>query len=365
LGFKKIAIVGLGLIGGSLAYAFRKRQVVEYIIGIDDEPVIEKALSIKLINQGCCREEINRGIRDVDLIFLATPIKAILALLPTIAESVKSGSLVTDVGSTKSKIVTAAAECLPKGVYFLGGHPMTGSEKRGLEHADPFLFENTIYVLTEANPIPKNIVEKFVEIIEAIGAKTILLPAKLHDEIAAVVSHLPQMIAVTLMKYASELNQENNAYLRLAAGGFRDMTRVASSPYDIWADICKTNKENIKAAIDQFIEELQSIKNLLSDSKLEGLFDEAARNRLSIPQDTRGFLRPHFDLSIMVEDKPGMIAAISTILAKENINIKDIEVLKVREGEAGTLRLAFETEQDRDQAINSLMKNEFQVSKRN
>jgi prephenate dehydrogenase len=364
LSLKNITIVGLGLIGGSLAAAFKRKKIASQLIGIDHKPVVEKALKCKLIQAGFGREELRQGIREADLIILATPIKAILALTPIIAEVAKPGALVTDVGSTKEEIVNTTMAHLPKDVYFLGGHPMTGSEKKGLKSADPFLFENAIYVLTKTPNVPNELVEAFVEMIEAIGSKVLFLSPKLHDEIAAVVSHLPQMLAVTLMHYASKLNKRNAAFLKLAAGGFRDMTRVASSPYELWADICKTNSENIKSAIDQFISELTVIKNLISDSKLESIFNEAAQSRLSIPRDTRGFLRPHFDLSVVVEDKPGMIAAISTPLAEQNINIKDIEVLKVREGDAGTLRLAFESEEEREQTLQLLVKKGFLVTKR-
>lgn len=364
MSFDKIAIVGLGLIGGSLAAAFRRKKVSDTIIGIDYESVINKALNLNLIDKGYGKDLRDEGLRKVDLIILATPIKTILKLLPKLGEQVRPGTLITDVGSTKEKIVNMAASSLPQGVYFLGGHPMTGSEKRGLENNDPFLFENAVYVLTESNLVPNELIEEFVEIIECIGAKVIVLPSKFHDELAAVVSHLPQILAVTLMHYASKLNRKHAVYLKLAAGGFQDMTRVASSPYEIWADICKSNSENIKSAIDQFIAELKSTKHLISNSKLESIFNEAAQNRLSIPKDTRGFLRPHFDISIVVEDKPGMIAAISTPLARENINIKDIEVLKVREGDAGTLRLAFENELEREEAMQLLKKNGFQVAKR-
>lgn len=349
--------------GGSLAAAFKRKKIESHLIGIDYKYIVEKALNRKLINEGYRLEDFKKGIYDADLVILSTPIEAILALLSTIAAIVKPGTLITDVGSTKEKIVKTADKCLPQGIYFLGGHPMTGSEKKGLENVDPFLFENAVYVLTNVNSVPNELMEKFIKLIEALGAKVIFLPAKLHDEIAAVVSHLPQILAITLMKYAANLNKSNSVYLKLAAGGFRDMTRVASSPYEMWADICRTNEDNIKKAINQFIEELQIIRGLLSKPELELIFNESARNRLSIPKDTRGFLRPHFDISVVVEDKPGMIAAISTILARENINIKDIEVLKVREGEAGTLRLAFESEPDRKHAIKLLVKNGFEASK--
>lgn len=240
---------------------------------------------------------------------------------------------------------------------------MAGSEKTGLDHIDPFLFENAIYVLTN-HSASDDLVKKYVGIIEIIGASVLFLTPAEHDEIAAVVSHLPQMLAVTLMNYAAKRNNNNPAYLKLAAGGFRDMTRIASSPFDVWADICKTNAENIEFAIEQLMTDLSASKNLLTENRqLQSFFETAARNRLSIPKDSRGFLRPQFDISVIIEDKPGMIASIAAILADEEINIKDIEILKMREGDAGTMRLAFQNETDREAALKLLAQKSFEVAK--
>ena len=158
------------------------------------------------------------------------------------------------------------------------------------------------------------------------------------------------------------MNEDNSAYLKLAAGGFRDMTRIASSPYSMWADIFQTNEKNVVEAIDSFVEQLEISKRLLLDRKLEPTFEKAARSRLAVPKDTRGFLKRHYDLSVVVEDKPGVIAAIANVMAARDLNIKDIEVLKVREGDAGTLRLALESEADRAAAHALLNESGFQAS---
>ncbi len=362
--FEKAVIIGLGLIGGSLAAAFKRKGVLENIIGVDSEFVIRKAKETKLINKGFEKHKLQEAVKDADLIILATPINQILKHLTLLPQFVKPGALITDVGSTKRAIVATAGEHLPSNVYFLGGHPMAGSEKTGLDHIDPFLFENAIYVLTN-HSASDDLVKKYVRIIEIIGASVLFLTPAEHDEIAAVVSHLPQMLAVTLMNYAAKRNNNNPAYLKLAAGGFRDMTRIASSPFDVWADICKTNAENIEFAIEQLMTDLSASKNLLTENRqLQSFFETAARNRLSIPKDSRGFLRPQFDISVIIEDKPGMIASIAAILADEEINIKDIEILKMREGDAGTMRLAFQNETDREAALKLLAQKSFQVAKR-
>jgi len=364
ISFENAVIVGLGLIGGSLAAAFKRKGVLENIIGVDSKFLITKAKEKKLINKGFEKHKLQEAVKDADLIILATPINQILKHLTLLPQFVKPGALITDVGSTKRAIVETAREHLPSNVYFLGGHPMTGSEKTGLDHIDPFLFENAIYVLTN-HSASGDLLKKYIRIIELIGARVLFLTPMEHDEIAAVVSHLPQMLAVTLMNYAAKRNINNPAYLKLAAGGFRDMTRIASSPFHVWADICKTNAENIEFAIEQLITDLSASKNLLTENRqLRSFFETAARNRLSIPKDSRGFLRPQFDISVIIEDKPGVIASIAAILADEEINIKDIEILKMREGDAGTMRLAFQNETDREAALKLLAQKSFEVAKR-
>jgi len=232
---------------------------------------------------------------------------------------------------------------------------MAGSEKSGYSAADPFLFENCFYVLTPTVKTPLDQVSAFSHILEKIGAKVLFLDAAVHDQIAASVSHLPQILAVSLVNLVGSFQKENQYYLKMAAGGFRDMTRIASSPFSIWEDICESNKENILKLIDQYISELRLMQQFFQndDIQIHGLskyFDTAARTRLSIPHDTKGFLKPLFDLTVVVRDEPGVIAQISTACYQAGLNIRDIEVLKVRLWEGGTIRLAFESARDRVQA---------------
>ncbi|MCJ7812373.1 prephenate dehydrogenase/arogenate dehydrogenase family protein [bacterium] len=313
------------------------------------------------MDKGFERSQLEECLSISDLVFICTPISIIIEMLPRIAHAVRPGTLVTDVGSTKFKIVKEAKHYFIKNKYFLGGHPMAGNEGRGVEWADALLFENAVYVLTPSQKIPDSITNDFVNLIEQIGAKVLFLSPSIHDKVAAAVSHLPQLLAVTLVNVIaqSQHGKDNSLFLKLAAGGFRDMTRIASSPYDIWEDIIQTNQKNILQYIDLFIENLKTIKKKLAQESLSEVFQNAAHHRLSIPRDTKGFLRPHFDLSVGVEDKPGTIAVISTALARNKINIKDIEVLKIREGEAGTLRLSFETEETRQRAQEILKQTGF------
>jgi len=362
--FKRVLIVGVGLIGGSLGLALKRKGFKGTIIGVDDPVVLEQAKQRKVVDEAFPREQLETAAKNVNLIFLCTPIVEIIRLLQMLGKFVKPNTLITDVGSTKRKIVEAANIHLPADCDFIGGHPMAGSEARGVEAADAFLFENTTYVLTPSRPINEVTRKALGELLEMIGAKVLLLLPTLHDEIAAAVSHLPQMASVALMNLIANRQEESPYFLKMAAGGFRDMTRIASSPYSVWEPIRQTNADMIATFIDAYIIELQKVKDILLSPRLEGYFEKAARKRLSIPKDTKGFLRPQFDISVSVEDKPGVIAKIAIILSERNINIKDIEVLKVREDEGGTMRLSFSTEQDRKLAMDLLREKGFECRKR-
>jgi len=348
--FKRATIVGVGLIGGSLGMALKRKVPDLTVFGIDDDEILIEAQEIKAIDRGFTRDQMQTCIEQSELVFVCTPIYLITDLLPQIAKMVKPGTLVTDVGSTKDQIVQMGEKHFKDKIYFLGGHPMTGGEGNGIHHADPLLFENAVYVLTPVNHLPRTLIQKFGNLVEQIGSKVLFLTPSMHDKIAAAVSHIPQLLAVTLVNWVAAHQKDSSHFLKLAAGGFRDMTRIASSPYEIWKDVISTNQKEMMAFLDEFIDQLKKTKENLKNQDLSTDFKNAARNRLSIPSDTRGFLLPHYDLSVRVEDKPGEIAEMATILAKQKINIKDIEVLKVREGDAGVIRFSFETEEARKTA---------------
>ncbi|MBN1418846.1 MAG: prephenate dehydrogenase [Planctomycetes bacterium] len=341
-GYGRIAIAGVGLIGGSLALALRRKGLAREVIGVGRSETTGQALGLGLIDRALPYESLGEAARGADLVILATPIRRILELIEMLGRggALEPGTVVTDVGSTKRRILDAA-RILPAGVHFIGGHPMAGSEKTGPGAADPFLFQNAIYVLAPAPGVPGDDVGRLSRTLERIGARVVVIDAAEHDRLAAAVSHLPQLTAVALVRHAGALRSSAIDPLRLAAGGFRDMTRIASSPFSVWKDIIETNASEIRAALDGFIARLAALRDSLDAESLAAEFDAAAFTRSGIPRDMKGFMSPLSELLVVVEDKPGVIAGISNALAAEGINIKDIEVLKVREGEGGTLRLAF------------------------
>jgi prephenate dehydrogenase len=355
----RIAIVGVGLMGGSLGLAFKKHRPDLHITGYDRSDVLEQAVQRGAIDTAAAEPE--EAVAEADAVFLAVPLSKMPGLMETVAPHLKSDAILTDVGSVKSPILHQAKDVLPSRITYVGGHPMAGSEKGGIAHADAFLFENATYVLCPPSGMTAaeftSDYSAFVDLIRLTGARLLILSAERHDRIAAVVSHLPQLLAVTLMNYAAELNAEDDAFLRLAAGGFRDMTRIASSPFDIWRDIIAGNESHILDALAGFATTFQKMRNRVFAEELDELqdsFESARKVRDTIPKNTKGFLYPLADIYVYAEDEPGVLLTITRTLFEARLNIKDIELLKIREGTGGAFRLSFVDEASADAAIAAL-----------
>ena len=352
---QQVTIIGTGVMGGSFAKALKARIAAPpRLIGYDLPAVLHEALAHGLIDEA--RFQIEAAVRDADLVILAVPIRHILAHLAAIAPHLKSGAMVTDVGSVKAPIMAHAVSVLRPDNVFVGGHPMAGSEHSGPAHADAFLFENATYVICppEARHTRTPHVQGVIGLVEQLGARIMMLDAERHDRIAATISHLPQLIAVTMMNLASELNQQDDAFLRLAAGGFRDITRIASSSFPMWRDILATNEPAIQQAILQFRERLGSISNHLHEHALDNIeqaFYEARDVRNTIPKNTKGFLHPLSDVYVFAEDKPGFLYHLTKTIYDTGHNIKDLELLKIREGTGGAFRLSFASDDEADATI--------------
>jgi prephenate dehydrogenase len=282
--FKKITIIGVGLIGGSLGLALKEKKPNFKIVGIDKNEIIEKAIARGVIDEGTVNLE--EGIKEADIVIIATPVKTILDLLPRINPFLKKGCLVTDTGSTKGQIVERANKVLSKDVFFIGGHPMAGSEKCGIEEANPHLFHNKTYILSPTKKSNLIAIDKIFSLIKMINANRLILDPLEHDRIVSAVSHLPQIIAVSLINATGELalRGNNNTYFKAVGEGFKDMTRIASSPYKIWEDICETNQENILEMIQEFRNYLKVIEDKLKNnpSSLKEEFQKASQIRESI-----------------------------------------------------------------------------------
>jgi prephenate dehydrogenase len=358
--FARITIVGVGVIGGSLGLAIKKRFRSVVITGVDRPEVLQKALRRGAIDAAAPR--VASAVQNADLVLLATPISSILRLLPQVGRSVGPHTIVSDVGSVKREIVRSARRHFPRGT-FVGGHPMAGVELSGIEAAHPLLFENAVYVLTPATPRSPAGVRRFARFLEELGARVVTMDPKLHDEVVSVVSHVPQLTAVALTNVAGSRHRSSPEYLRLAAGGFRDLTRVASSRPEIWHDILSSNRDEIEHALDLLIRELRRYREALrmKGKPFARIFQEARATRGRIPQSMKGFLHPLEEVYVFVEDQPGMLAKLTVSLTRARINIKDLELMKIREGRGGTFRLAFESREVAAKAVTVLRKTGFEI----
>lgn len=365
---KTITIYSVGLLGGSIGLALKKSGYQGTIIGLSSPKAIEQSLELGCIDEGYGYDQLEKIIKRTDIIILCSPIEIILKTIKKLSKmELPKGLIITDVGSTKANITFEAKELLPPHVNFIAGHPMAGSEKSGPTAADPFLFQNAIYVLYPLENVPAEIFKEFSELLtKHLGCREIVIDPDTHDQIAATVSHVPHLLAVALVNTAELMEKKIAGTMELAAGGFRDMTRIASAPYKMWHDIFNTNKQKITTVLDICIEQLQDMKHRLKINALEEPFESAAETRSEISRGAgkKGFLSPLSEVLVITSDQPGMIAKISNLLANDNINIKDIEVLKVREGEGGTIRLAFENVEISQKAIYILNQNGFSARER-
>jgi prephenate dehydrogenase len=278
--FRRVAILGTGLIGGSFALALRKYAPDAVVIGWDKGHILRHALERGAIHEGF--EELSLAIAGADLIYVALPVGHTIELLPEIARVASPQVLVTDASSTKRSVCAAAAECLPaNGARFLGGHPMAGKEISGIAAADAELFRGSKYALirksgaenTEERRDPR--VAEFVALVEKVGAEPVWLDAETHDRAAAIVSHLPQLLAVALAGVVRDQTDETGLPVTLAGRGLRDALRLAGSPYSVWRDIILTNSDNLDCALGQLIQSLEQLRGNLRTRALEEEFAAA------------------------------------------------------------------------------------------
>src|SRR5208282_189609 len=278
--FRRVAIVGLGLLGGSWGLALKRSGFTGRIVGCARRAETrEEALSKGVIDEGFAN--VAETVHGADLVILATPVAVILDHLPRLQPHLSPQALITDVGSTKRRICERGAELYAQRPLFLGGHPMAGKERSGLENADARLFENARYVLTPAKPedLDDARVQSFGALVAAVGARPLTSDPATHDLAVAYLSHLPQLLSSGLASLIEEKHTDEDLFLELAASGFRDVTRLADSPYSVWRDICLTNTENIQMALDALIQKLESIRVHLGDRELEREFLAAHRLR--------------------------------------------------------------------------------------
>jgi prephenate dehydrogenase len=364
----RVSILGVGLMGGSLGLAWKKRRPELVLTGYDRPAVLEKARRRGAVDHAA--ETLEQAVAGAAVVVLAAPLAENAVLLPALAPLLPPGAVVTDVGSVKAAVVAQARSVLPAANPFVGGHPMAGAEQGGIDHADALLFENATWVLCPPEATPEAVfIQRFaslIDLVEATGARVLLMEAGRHDRIAALVSHLPQLVAVTLMNLAAARHAEDDGFLRLAAGGFRDLTRIAASPFPIWHDILRANTPEVVVALTRIIDALDQQRQDLHSGQvtaLEAAFIAARTTREAIPRNTKGFLHPLAEVFVYVEDQPGALLTMLQALLKAGLNLKDIELLKIREGTGGTFRLGFARVEEALHAQETLLQAGYSASR--
>ncbi len=269
--FRRIAILGTGLIGGSFALAARKKGAT--VTGYDRPDVLAEAARLAAIHHAAA--DVATAVQEAELVVVALPIGAALDILPIVARHAAPGALLTDVCSTKERICGAAKKLFTRPARFLGGHPMAGREAGGIAHADAELFRGAKYALITQPEDDDPRVQKFVQSLRAMGAEPVWMDAAAHDWAASIVSHLPQLAAVALAGVVRDETDETGLPLALAGAGLRDSLRLAGSPYGVWRDICHSNPENIRRALDRLITALDHLRNNLTTRELAAEFEAA------------------------------------------------------------------------------------------
>ena len=339
---KTIGFIGLGLIGGSIAKAIRKYHEDYRLLAYDqDRETLAAAVSSNMIDAVC--EEHDERFRSCDYIFLCAPVEFNVKYLEYFKDNIGPDTILTDVGSVKG-IIHKEVERLGMESRFIGGHPMAGSEKTGFEASSDRLIENAYYIITPTPLSNPDKVEEMRQLVTDTGAVSIVLDYDEHDYATAAISHLPHVIAYTLVNLVRTSDNPKGLMRQLAAGGFKDITRIASSSPDMWESICLENKDQLLKVINAYKSSLDDIAEAIcrdQGEKLHHFFEEAKDYRDSMPMKMKGSIEPAYEIYVDLIDESGAIATIATILASNRISIKNIGILHNREFQEGVLRIEF------------------------
>jgi prephenate dehydrogenase len=344
--------------GGSLSMALRHFVPGATVLGVDRDPGrLDEARALNVADE-FAEDASQLDPSEFEVVFLATPVSTIAPLVRQLASQASGGALLTDLGSVKQTIYADVAGNLPPGVEFIGGHPMTGSQLEGLEGADPHLYENAVYILTPDRGTDPDALAALRSILEGLGCLVQTMTPKVHDEAVSTISHLPYLLACSMVEVLQEKHgQDGGRAAPIAAGSFQGATRVASCPPHIFRDILQSNRVALRSDVERLMKSMQSYLDVLDEEggrELQERFREAQQFRRRLPGLRKGVLPNLPEAIIKAQDQPGFIGQVASLIGAAHINIRDIEVLHSREGEGGTLRVAFETQEDRRKALRIL-----------
>lgn len=361
----KIGFIGLGLIGGSIARAIRQYYPDSEIIAFDkSRETLALATQESVINVACT--SIDNNFSNCHYIFLCAPVSYNTAYLKQIKHYVTKDCILTDVGSVKTSIHEEII-ALDMEENFIGGHPMAGSEKSGFLNSKSMLIENAYFILTPSSTVSQDKVTAYSTFVESLKALPVILDYKEHDLITGTISHLPHIIASTLVNFVKDTDTKDELMKQLAAGGFKDITRIASSSPEMWEQICMTNHENIAKLLDKYIELLLEAKEMLLSEDGAGINDIFRRSgayRNSFNNNAVGLIKKEFFIYMDITDEAGAISEIASLLAGEKINIKNIGIVHNREFEGGVLQIAFYDKDTYNAALKVLAEKNYVIYKK-
>lgn len=344
--------IGLGLIGGSIAKALRHRLPDTKLIAYDTNfASLDLAKEEKVIDQICL--SIDGSFGNCDYIFLCAPVSCNAENLLTLKGILSPDTLLTDVGSVKTGIHEQINQAGLQS-QFIGGHPMAGSERFGYQNAKASLLENAYYILTPSEAVSSEKVDAYRTLVETIGAIPLVLSYEEHDYVTAAISHLPHVIAASLVNLVKSSDSKEGVMKMIAAGGFKDITRIASSSPEMWRQICLSNADNIAKLLRTYIQYLEVIADDIGGHKKDSLynfFDTARTYRESFISAPSGPIKTEYVFTVDIADKPGAIAAIASLLAMHDVSIKNIGINHNRELAEGALRIEFYDEDTLSRAV--------------
>ncbi len=406
---KRIALVGFGLLAGSIASALKQAKRPTVIRAVSSPATLARARELELADEFFEYAQVEEWSRDCDLILLCGPILHILKTIDALshvswvneklngANSIDAklngaACLVSDIGSTKVEICRAGSK-LPAPFKFVGSHPMAGSEKRTCEYNDPAIFENAYWFVCPPEGTAESVYAPLLELVKFLGASAVVFPPEHHDRTMAWVSHMPQMLSSTLAASIPDRLLSHN-YQHYAGRAFRDMTRIAASGWAMWHDIAVTNRDEtvralteVRDGVNATIEAMQKL-DVVKDGRpaggsfdatrgsvaggkcadrsdsLEEIFKAGNEGRASLFAPGRNAAAAFFEITVPLKDKPGALLSVLQPLAEEGLNIRDIELMKVRENVAGTLLIAFKTEDEAARAVKLLRYLGYEVKER-
>jgi prephenate dehydrogenase len=355
--FETIAIIGVGMIGGSIGLALRESGFRGQITGLDKKDILDEALAFGAIDRAV--GDLAEAVPLADLVVMATPVVETLKLLPTVLKTAQSGRIVTDTGGTKAEVCALASHTKNARGVFIGGHPLTGSARSGLANARAELFASAYYVLTPQEKTADYQLESLKWWVRRLGALPLVLDPTQHDRLVANISHLPLLVALALTEGAGDLARTHPVLYRLVLGDFREMTRMSESTYDAWEGLLYTNKEEILKAIASLRKSLKSYETQLKQDDLTESFRRAHSFRSRMMRHSFGLWDARCELIVTAPDRPGTFARITGLLADHDITIRDLRVIFVRETHGGTVRLVVASPSEAELALKLLKEDGF------